>query len=361
MMVSAVDPPKATFSPGGLAFAKRLILQVCRTWPDPAYLKRMRANLTRQGIRAAVADHNTSVLFGWLVDLASYQGISDTIAWTYMEEHGRVCWANLDAAFQRAPSCPKLAGFEKFTGCHYRKASRTCAHPEHFATCSLPTHPLRKGSLNQTAYSLYLFLRDRCRGDLVAWIDEQLATADRPGSPHRAQLMRAALLQPFQAVYGIGSKVISMALAELLLGADLKRERWLTTGASLIVIDTLVHNWLHRTGILAELRAEHAYGPACYQPGGCAEIIEQVTTRIDARQFNPSFPAVFPRHIQKAIWHFCSQAGQNICNGNQVADSQPCSNLDCRLAGDCHRIALRPERPSNEIGREGHVRWSSRV
>jgi hypothetical protein len=67
-----------------------------------------------------------------------------------------------------------------------------------------------------------------------------------------------------------------MALSELLLGADLKQERWLTTGASLIVIDTLVHNWLHRTGILAELGAEHAYGPGCYRPGGCAEIIEQV-------------------------------------------------------------------------------------
>jgi hypothetical protein len=53
-------------------------------------------------------------------------------------------------------------------------------------------------------------------------------------------------------------------LANLLLGTDLKRERWLTTGASLIVIDTLVHNWMHRTGILRELGAEHAYGPACY-------------------------------------------------------------------------------------------------
>jgi hypothetical protein len=345
-----------TFGSEGLRFAERLILQVCWTWPDPTYLKRMRANLTRQGIRAAVDGHNTPALFDWLVDVTSYQGISDTIAWTYMEEHGRVRWADINAAFQRHPSCPKLAGFERFTGCHYRKASHTCAHPEHFAACPLPTHPLRKGSLNQTAYSLYLFLRDRCRGDLVGWIDEQLATADRADSPRRTQLMRVALLQPLRSVHGIGSKVISMALTELLLGADLKRERWLTTGASLIVIDTLVHNWLHRTGILTELGAEHAYGPACYRPGGCAEIIEQIATQIDARQFNPSFPAVFPRHIQKAIWHFCSQAGQNICNGNQIADGQPCMNLSCRLANDCHRIALRSERPPNEARKEGHAR-----
>ena len=64
-----------------------------------------------------------------------------------------------------------------------------------------------------------------------------------------------------------------MALSDLLLGADPKRERWIYTGAHLIVIDTLVHNWMHRTGILAELGAEHAYGPPCYRPGGCAQII----------------------------------------------------------------------------------------
>jgi hypothetical protein len=91
------------------------------------------------------------------------------------------------------------------------------------------------------------------------------------------------------------------------------------------------------------LSLKHAYGPACYRPRGCAEIIEQVATRIDARQFNPSFPATFPRHIQKAIWHFWSQAGQNICNGNQIDNHQPCSNLSCSLASDCRRIALRPD------------------
>jgi hypothetical protein len=340
MLVISTSPrPSSTH---GLAFAEHLIRQVCWEWPDHHYLKRIRTHLTKQGIRAAVVAHNTPALFDWLVDVASYQGISDTIAWTYMERHGRVRWADIDAAFARSPACPKLASFEAFSGCNYRKASRTCAHPEHLDACSLPTHPLRKGGLNQTAYSLYLFLRDECRGDLVTWIDQQRADADRPGAPDRMHRMREALLQPLRSVHGIGSKIISMALADLLLGTDLKRERWLTTGASLIVIDTLVHNRMHRTGILRELGAEHAYGSACYRPEGCAEIIEQVATRIDARQFNPSFPALFPRHVQKAIWHFCSQAGQNVCNGNQIDDSRSCTNQSCRIARDCRRIALRP-------------------
>jgi hypothetical protein len=108
------------------------------------------------------------------------------------------------------------------------------------------------------------------------------------------------------------------------------------------VIDTLVHNWMHRIGILRALRAEHAYGPACYRPGRCASIIEQVSARMDARQFNPSFPATFPRYIQKAIWHFCARLGQNVCNGNQIDDTKPCPKADCLLGATCHRIPLRP-------------------
>ena len=42
-----------------------------------------------------------------------------------------------------------------------------------------------------------------------------------------------------------------MAFANLLLGADPSRERWVTTGASMVAIDTLVHNWLHRTRLVA--------------------------------------------------------------------------------------------------------------
>ncbi|WP_407522715.1 hypothetical protein [Methylobacterium oryzisoli] len=281
-------------------------------------------------------------MFNWLVEVASYQGISDAIAWTYMEEHGRVRWGDLQAAPTRGPACPKLASFAAFSGCRYRKASRTCAHPEDFLGCPLPTHPLRKGSLNQAAYALYLFLRDECRGDLVAWIDAQLAAADQPGAHNRVRRMREALLRPLARVHGLGPKVASMALSDLLLGTDPKRERWLTTGASLIVVDTLVHNWLHRTGILQRLDAEHAYGPACFRPGGCAEIIETVANRIDARQFNASFPAAFPRYLQKAIWVFCAESGMGICNGNQIDDSQPCGSQNCRLSPDCRRIALRP-------------------
>jgi hypothetical protein len=40
-------------------------------------------------------------------------------------------------------------------------------------------------------------------------------------------------------------------------------------------------------------RADHAYGLACYRPGGCADIIETVAHRIDASQFNRQFRGRF--------------------------------------------------------------------
>ena len=69
----------------------------------------------------------------------------------------------------------------------------------------------------------------------------------------------------------------------------------------MIAIDTLVHNFLHRTGLLRRLKAEHAYGARCYAPGGCAEIIEGLAHRINARAFNPALPASFPRWLLSAF------------------------------------------------------------
>ncbi len=99
-MTSVLKPqPKSAQShQRGMAYATDLILQTCRTSPDPFYLRRLRTNLTRTGIKAAVVTHDTPVLFGWLMDMVSYQGVSDAVAWTYMEQHGRITWADIQAA-----------------------------------------------------------------------------------------------------------------------------------------------------------------------------------------------------------------------------------------------------------------------
>ena len=157
--------------------------------------------------------------------------------------------------------------------------------------CPLPTHDLRNGRLNQTAYSLYLFIRDIADGDLVGWIDQRLQAANSPAGPDRLARMREALIEPLREVYGVSDKVLTMALSSILLGAPKRMRLWHEVGASMIAVDTLVHNFLHRTGILHRFGADHAYGAACYRPGGCADIIETVAERIDASAFNPAVPA----------------------------------------------------------------------
>ncbi len=269
------------------------------------------------------------------------EGISDQVAFEYMEKHGRATWQQIKQALDRGASCPKLKSYWHFHDCRYDKISRTCAEPDHIRRCLLPKHDLRNGRLNQTAYSLYLFIRDIADGDLVGWIDRQLQAANDPPGPDRLARMRASLIEPLGEVYGLSDKVLTMALSCILLGAPKKMSLWIEVGGCMIAIDTLVHNFLHRTGILRRFDAMHTYGLACYRPGGCADIIQAVAEQIDARQFNASFPKVFPRFVQHAIWRYCSLSGLDVCNGIRINDNRRCENKDCRVRLMCDRVALR--------------------
>ena len=291
-------------------------------------------------VRRAIERRNTPALFDWLVSGLSYQGISDRVAHQYMRQHGRVRWRDIEASLGRRVGCPKLRTYWHFHDCRYDKGSRSCAEPDRISRCPLPRHDLRNGRLNQTAYSLYLFIRDIADGDLVAWIDRQLAEADRDGDTDRLERMGDALIEPLRNVFGVSDKVLTMVLSGLLLAAPGERHLWVETGAGLIAVDSLVHNFLHRTGILHRLAGQHAYGVACYRPCGCADIIRAVARRIDASQFNRQFPQTFPRFVQHAIWRYCAQQELDICNGNRIDDHKNCDNIYCRLHSICDRITL---------------------
>ena len=287
--------PKIQNGPGSaINHAVRLIHAVCGLAGSPSLLDEIRADLRAEKVRAAIRHHNTAAVFDWLMAGLSYQGISNQVAYDYMERHGRAAWHDIEQKLGGGASCPKLKSYWHFHDCRYDKVSRTCAEPDHIRRCPLPKHVLRNGRLNQTAYSLFLFIRDIANGDLIGWIDAQLAASNSPAGPHRLPAMAAALIEPLREIYGVSDKVLAMALSALLLGAPEKMDIWIEVGGSMIAIDTLVHNFLHRTGILQRFKAKHQYGAACYRPGGCAEIIQAVAERIDARQFNPTFPQPFP-------------------------------------------------------------------
>jgi hypothetical protein len=324
-----------------LDHAVRLIHAICGLAGSPTWIDDIRADLAADKVRAAIRHRDSAALFDWLMAALSYQGIADAVAYDYMAKHGRAAWHDIDQKLGRGVSCPKLQSYWHFHGCRYKKASATCAEPDAISGCPLPSHDLRNGHLNQMAYSLFLFIRDLADGDLIGWIDAQLAAANSRPGPARLSRMAAALIEPMREIYGVSDKVLAMALSSLLLGAPKKMGHWIEVGGRLIAIDTLVHNLLHRTGILARFNANHVYGAICYRPGGCADIIAAVAQRIDARQFNPAFPRTFPRFVQRAVWRYCSQSGLDVCNGNRIDDANRCGNMDCRVRLMCDRVALR--------------------
>ena len=229
-------------------------------------------------------------------------------------------------ASEASPSCRKLQTYWDYAGCRYDKGSFTCAEPDHIDACPVPRPRLRNGRLNQTAYSLFLFVRDIAGGDLIGWIDSQLEAATGSSDADLEAARQEALIGPLRGVFGVSDKVLTMALSSLLIGARNHRPVWFETGKAMVAIDTLVHNFLHRTGILESCGIPHRYGPACYAGGGCAEIIRGAADRIDARSFNPSFPKIFPRFVQHAIWRYCAAEGLDLCNGNRIDDHEPMPN-----------------------------------
>jgi hypothetical protein len=223
-----------------------------------------------------------------------------------------------------------------------RRLRFSCSEPDHIDACPLPRPRLRNGRLNQTAYSFFLFVRDVAKGD---WIDDRLTMPAAPAaiSPQidLASERQERLIGPLRNVYGVSDKILTMTLSGLLLGASEDRPRWFETGKGMIAIDTLVHNFLHRTGILEDCGTPHGYGAACYGSGGCAEIIRTVASQIDASAFNGRFPRVFPRFVQHAIWRFCAADGLNVCNGNRIDDRKSCQNSHCQMFNKCRHKPLK--------------------
>jgi hypothetical protein len=230
------------FKPTELDRASRLVRRICRIAGDPRLINKLSRDLARRGVRSAIRRRDTPALFDWLLETISYQG------------------------------------------CGYHKIEQCCAEPDHFRACPLPTHDLRNGRLNQAAYSLFLFMRDVANGDFVGWVDQRLADADLASGPDRATRLRQALVEPLAQVYGVSNKVLSMALAGLLLAGDQRRVLWTETGAVMIVVDTLVHNFLRLTKFSKVcLCAAQRYGPPVKidgaGPGGAQEVAQQGTLR----------------------------------------------------------------------------------
>lgn len=132
-----------------------------------------------------------------------------------------------------------------------------------------------------------------------------------------------------------------MTLSSILLAAPGNLPVWIEVGASMIAIDTLVYNFLHRTGILRRFDAEQTYGWPATGLAAAPASLRPPPGRIDAQQFNCAFPRSFPRFVQHAIWRYCAQRGLDVCNGNRIDDRKSCGNVYCQIYNICDRLPLK--------------------
>ena len=305
------------------------------------YLGDVCQRLDETGVRQAVHDRDSGKLFDWIIRSLARQGISNHAAEVFLTRNGSPAFAEITNLVTSDARCPRLRCYWTFAGCGYRRSTGTCNTPHHRIGCPVTLIPARKGALAEAAVGLWLFIRDVADGDLVDWIDRRLAAVDASlEGIRRLASMRAVLLEPLVEIPGTGPKVWSMILAELLLGADPKRSKWIEAGASFVAVDSLVHGFLHRTGVLDGLGAEHLYGATCYGPDGCARVIERLAIAIDARKFAPTFPSCFPRWVQFAIWYFCAADGWAICNANKIEDQVGCDQQFCPAFHSCDRLPI---------------------
>ncbi len=302
----------------------------------------VQARMAKNGVAAAVHAHDTGALYRWIVSLCRLVGVSDQAADSFAAGRADVTWNDVTAALTRAPLCRRLQSHWHFVGCGYRKGLPTCAEPTLLPACPLPTLDLRKGALNVGAFGLALFLRDVASDDLVGWLDNRLEDADSVGdNPARARRLRDAVALPFAQVAGIGPKLANMILADLLIGSDPGRERWINAGGAMIAVDSLVHALLARTGIIDARGLRHAMGPPCYRAGGCADTLAQLAADLSAERARVGAPAVLPRQLQHAVWLLASEGGYALCNSRQINDATGCRQRWCPAHQQCACLPLR--------------------
>jgi hypothetical protein len=91
--------------------AVRLIYRVCCLAGSASLIDNIRADLDADGVRAAMKKRDTAAVFDWLIAALSYQGISDQIAYDYMEQHGYVRWHDIKRKLAPRATCPKLKSY----------------------------------------------------------------------------------------------------------------------------------------------------------------------------------------------------------------------------------------------------------
>ena len=108
----------------------------------------------------------------------------------------------------------------------------------------------------------------------------------------------------------------------------------------MIAIDTLVHNFLHRTGILAR------FEPTTPMARPATRLAAAPTL---SRPWPPGSTPGSSIRVSAAVSRGSSSTrsggtapspGLDVCNGNRIDDRKSCDNIYCQIRSNCDRIVL---------------------
>ena len=114
--------------------------------------------------------HKSIMLYQYFLEAFLHSGGGDRSNQNYYHNQKYKPSFNRIKNAVKTAQCPKLASFETFKGCGYRKMTNNCSEPAFVKSCPLPRFDMKRGPLNEMAFSLYFFLRDVCRGNFYAYV-----------------------------------------------------------------------------------------------------------------------------------------------------------------------------------------------
>lgn len=290
---------------------------------DPGYVESVRSRWS--SLKGAGPDF----IAGKLFEIANYQGMSDRAASSWLLTNGNPDFQQLALRLTHE-RCECAGSVDGISGCGYLRSQRVCSRPALLARCIVPTIPARKGQLARLAVALSYWAKDLPDQNLGMWARSKLKRGD-----HRAG--GAAMVEDLKRLPGVSDKVANMIASDVAIGLSTGSDALLSAGASLIVVDSLVHNLLLRTGAIFAVGKPHAFGSGCYALGGCLELIVSFSETIDAHMYNPAWPRLAPRMLQHALWRFCAGNEFNVCNGNQIHAGTKCETSFCPASKWCAR------------------------
>lgn len=118
--------------------AKQVLTAVCQLAGSISFIDDIDHDFKAANLETAVATRSTVPIFDCLVDILSFQGISDRVARDYAAKHGHATWQYLDKSLNSLDGCPKLRSYWQYADCDTTRPVKHVESPTTLMSVSCP-------------------------------------------------------------------------------------------------------------------------------------------------------------------------------------------------------------------------------